>query len=263
MNFPTKIGTDSNGYIINNLSTTNVLPEYQKIINFIKSNLYKTFNNNVHSIYLYGSVGKGSAVPGKSDVDLTIIYKEKTNTKINERLKQIEKLTLSKYKFVTKVDFDIGNVDDVLLKENQYSWGFWIKHCCLFIDGEDLSSKFPNMKPSNKIAFGVNGDVEEKIDYCLKQVAMLNNKNKIQSLIVSAIKKVIRSCYTLTIEEDMSWADDIKKSVDIFVHYYPDQNGILKLYDWILKPDSNYEKNIELLKYFKEWLKIKYSCLLN
>ncbi|MGL4106785.1 hypothetical protein [Clostridium sp. LP20] len=50
-----------------------------------------------------------------------------------------------------KVDFDIGVICDVLNPENLFCWGFWIKHICDCLYGEDLSVKFPRMKPNKKM----------------------------------------------------------------------------------------------------------------
>ena len=59
MKFPTRIGIDIDGYIINLTSTDKITDTYQKALNKIIDILGICTGDKLHSIYLYGSVGRG------------------------------------------------------------------------------------------------------------------------------------------------------------------------------------------------------------
>lgn len=70
---PTRLGTDEDGYVINQTSIKHIQPEFETIL-FKSIELVKeAFDEHLHSIYLYGSIGRGTAVAGESDLDLTVL----------------------------------------------------------------------------------------------------------------------------------------------------------------------------------------------
>ena len=56
MNFPTKIGTDENGYILNFASKDKIMPQYLVILEELIDLLIENIKDKIHSIYIYGSV---------------------------------------------------------------------------------------------------------------------------------------------------------------------------------------------------------------
>ena len=50
-------------------------------------------------------------------------------------------------RIVSKVDFDIGSVDEALAPEHHDSWGFWLKHHCRCLWGEDRPPLFRCFSP--------------------------------------------------------------------------------------------------------------------
>jgi len=95
-----------------------------------------TFSQELHSIYVYGSVAKGIAKVGISDLDVCVIFN--TQTADQERLiVQIQQKLIEKYPILPKIDFDIGYIHDVLLEKNLNYWGAWIKFFCTQIYVDD------------------------------------------------------------------------------------------------------------------------------
>ena len=73
MQFPTRIGIDIDGYIINRTSKDKISYVYQKALDEIIDILRRCIGDKLHSIYLYGSVGRGEAILSSSDIDLSVI----------------------------------------------------------------------------------------------------------------------------------------------------------------------------------------------
>jgi Nucleotidyltransferase domain len=62
--------SDDRSYIRPEANLANVQPEYQGVPDAAAGLLADEFGSHLHSAYLYGSVVRGNAVPGRSDVDL-------------------------------------------------------------------------------------------------------------------------------------------------------------------------------------------------
>jgi uncharacterized protein len=64
---------DPEGYIRPEADLANVQPQYQGLPDAAADLLASEFGSRLHSAYLYGSVVRGNAVPGRSDVDLLAV----------------------------------------------------------------------------------------------------------------------------------------------------------------------------------------------
>ena len=61
--------TDSEGYLINPASMTKIQEEWKPIVNDVVKTYKEQFGDDLISVYLRGSVSKGEAVAGISDID--------------------------------------------------------------------------------------------------------------------------------------------------------------------------------------------------
>lgn len=52
-----------------------IQPEFSHIIECVVTNLTRYFPKLIHSLYVYGSVAEGRAEVGKSELDMTVIFK--------------------------------------------------------------------------------------------------------------------------------------------------------------------------------------------
>ena len=64
---------DSEGYIRPEADLANLQPECQGVPTAAADMLAGEFRSQLHSAYLYGSVARGNAVPGRSDIDLLAV----------------------------------------------------------------------------------------------------------------------------------------------------------------------------------------------
>ena len=62
-----------------------IQPEFSHIIECVVTNLTRCFPKLIHSLYVYGSVAEGSAEVGKSDLDMTVIFKYEPDQTIKEQ----------------------------------------------------------------------------------------------------------------------------------------------------------------------------------
>lgn len=134
-----------------------IQPEFSYIIECVVTNLTRCFPKLIHSLYVYGSVAEGRAEVGKSDLDMIVIFKYEPDQTIKEQFATVQSVLEKNNPVISKIDFDCGLLEQVLDPDNVLSWGYWIKHHCHCVYGEDLSHHFQAFKPSKAIAVAVNG----------------------------------------------------------------------------------------------------------
>ncbi|PME38175.1 nucleotidyltransferase [Vibrio sp. 10N.286.55.E10] len=218
-------GLDKDGFIENLYSPKNIAPEFQGVVNAFIDSLLSELPEQIYSIYLYGSVPRGTAIVGRSDLDVSMVLTTPIGPKERRVFKHLSDTIPEAYPQVSKLDIDPGFLRDVLQPTEKYHWHFWLKHCCCCIWGKDLSTEFPLYKPSIEIAQALNGDLPT----FLEQMS-LSFKTMADGDIAKVIsKKLVRAAYYFVAEKDGSWYTDLSQCASVAKRYYPKQSDDIEL----------------------------------
>ena len=218
-------GLDKDGFIENLYSPKNIAPEFQGVVNAFIDSLLSELPEQIYGIYLYGSVPRGTAIVGRSDLDVSIVLTTPIGPKERRVFKHLSDTIPEAYPQVSKLDIDPGFLRDVLQPTEKYHWHFWLKHCCCCIWGKDLSTELPLYKPSIEIAQALNGDLPT----FLEQMS-LSFKTMADGDIAKVIgKKLVRAAYYFVAEKDGSWYTDLSQCASVAKRYYPKQSDDIEL----------------------------------
>ena len=243
MKRPTRLGTDDAGYVINQTSIRHIQPEFETVLFKAIELVKEAFGEQLHSIYLYGSIGRGTAVAGQSDLDLTVLVHEDVDA--TELVEQTERL-LTEHPEVIKIDYDIGRLDVALDPANRFEWGFWLRHLCTCVDGEDVSTQFPHMKPDARVSEALNQDLVSTIETA-KSKLLHGQMSHLEKR--SIVKRVIRGWYLTINVKDESFATTVDECLEILRLYYPGDQRIEEGEKLLRQDDIT---NQQLLDYLNE-----------
>ncbi|MBU8411829.1 nucleotidyltransferase domain-containing protein, partial [Pseudomonas aeruginosa] len=81
------------------------------------------FERAVHSIYLYGSVARGEAITGRSDLDLTLVLRDPPSPELAAQLETARRALAGRPPGVSKIDLDIGPRNQARAPANRASGG--------------------------------------------------------------------------------------------------------------------------------------------
>lgn len=233
---------------------------FQSVITDVTEQLPQLLKERLHSIYVYGSVANGCATEGISDLDICLILNHEINESEIHLLDNARAILEKQHSIVSKIDFDIGVLSEVLAPNNLYSWGYWLKHHCRCIFGDDLTQYFLPFSPSRKIALAINGDFVQVIDSYIKQIderQLAIEKHHLQRVIA---RKLIRSTNILRSEKDEYWPETLEDFVKIVEANYPEQQkSINYLLSESINPLDDINVFIQKAKLFTHWLEVE--CL--
>lgn len=223
MNSVNMKGMDRAGYVQSNIAIENVSEEFQFVLNESISSLVRELGGKLHSIYLYGSVGRGNAVFGESDLDLSIIV----NTTLSEAeeaiLNQLELDICCRYEAISKLEFDVGSYAQAMIA-NDYEWQFWLKHMCVCVWGDDLRESISPYKPSLKVGLEMNKDISHRLLNALNRL----NENNYLAEGKSIAKKILRTHYALYSEIDNSFYDSLPEIAACLQRYEPEMKNSIE-----------------------------------
>ncbi|WP_026476145.1 hypothetical protein [Alkaliphilus transvaalensis] len=212
--------------------------EYEEFVEQFLLRVLKKLGDNVHSIYICGSIPKGKAELYKSDADFTIVCKSLERNIDKDEIVKIKSELLNEYPFVTKIDTTIITLSDV--KSKPLDWGFWIKIICYCIYGVDLGEEVPELITDSELILSLLSDFEESINKLKYTLDNTKDKGDVGKTIRGYSKRLIRSLYTLILEDVGEWQDDILEMKNA-LSIYMKENSLLvdNLYLYYINQQSD------------------------
>lgn len=190
--------------------------EYKDLVDKYIENILTEFKGKIHSIYMCGSIPKGTAKPFKSDADFTIVCVNPKDIDY-ERLTNIKDRLLKEYPIVTKIDTIICSIDDVLSKPNE--WGFWVKIICVCMYGDDIGEKVPPIIISPEFILDLNTETTEEVGRVRRSLSTASDHTMKTRYIKGYSKRLIRALYSLVLVDTGVWQDDIIEMKNAILNY--------------------------------------------
>ena len=230
-------------------------PEFINLIDDARDSLVQKLGALLDSLYLYGSVPRAMAQPGKSDLDLTLVLSRPLSAPEAESLERVRSNLEAGHPEVTKVDLDLGVLEDVLNPANLYSWGYWLKHECRCIYGSDLARRFQAFQPSPAVAKAVNEDYAQVLRDYVMRISQAHDENATKRLKKEAAKKLVRATNVLRLEADRLWPESLEEYANFFSGRFPEMAEQMEFFLEHAKTPSatNDAFNLRLV-FFVDWM---------
>ncbi|GEN86060.1 MULTISPECIES: nucleotidyltransferase domain-containing protein [Oceanobacillus] len=246
-------GLDPDGYIISDVSMDKIdlryLPCIEETVDWLK-NLYQ---QQLHSVYLYGSVPRGDAVLIKSDLDIIAMFRTKlTASQLDELKKLAGKLTKKYQSLVREVGIAIADYDYTFDTSNYYENAF-LKEICVCVYGEDVRECFGPYKLTPEIPISFNGDICEVRNRVLKRMKAASDED-FKILLQGFCRKLIRTYYSMTMVRSQIWTTRLYEQSKVVVQYFPEKEDVIHtLLNWIEEPSADRNPAYKLLHKEGEW----------
>jgi len=215
---PVENGLDEKGKIQHPPSLNLTQPEYCEVVQDAIDSALARFPDRIHSMYLYGSVGRGAAVPYHSDLDVSAILYDKPSAEDENAFVEVANEVCARHQVITKLDYDVGSLAEIQEPGQEYCWHYWLKQCSVNLWGEDLTTQMAELEPSKELALGINSDVKARVAGALRGLTPENSTTKGQAI----AKKLLRAAFSLVSAEDGSWHTDVSACGKIFTKHKPE-----------------------------------------
>jgi predicted nucleotidyltransferase len=237
-------------------------PEFEAVVVDAIESVSVALGSLLNSLFLYGSVVRGCAMPQKSDLDLTVILMRQASDQERILLEELRLDLEARHSEVVKVDFDIGVLADVLNPANSYSWGYWLKHECRCIYGDDLSRHFEAFMPSRKIAEAVNDGYGETLNDYASRISSAVDPITARRLQKEAARKLVRSTNVLRPTIYPFWPRTLDDYFFDFSKWYPSLAQELEFFlIQATEPDTSPTQFNARLSHFLSWMQMEHERL--
>ncbi|MEF1311717.1 nucleotidyltransferase domain-containing protein [Vibrio mytili] len=235
-------------------------PEFRALIKEVLMCLQGGLGHNLHSVYIYGSVARKTAVAGKSNLDLVVVTNADFDSNRATLLNTIKWRVKQSHPQVTGVSIRTTLVSEVANLDSIFTWGFMLKHCCVCVYGDDLADCFGDYVPSWEIAKHWNMDVEDWVSVYRGKIAHAKSLQEQVSAQIVIAKKLLRAAYSLVMYRDKRWFDDPVECGEVFLQYYPEKTLDIERLNILLSGRAIPKRSvIGLIDSFGHWLVKQYQ----
>jgi hypothetical protein len=215
---------DAEGCLIPDVSAENIQPRWQPLVRAVID--YAAANNDMLSLYLRGSVPRGSAVDGASDLDLIAIIREEAS---KPDVREIRYKLLQAFPFCQNIEWIAHRPSDLARITPPQTIPYLVallKTQALHLWGENFVGHFPPVKPGVNTMFHTF-QFEKKWQRYPSWLGAARTQADIDTLCVWMGKRILRTAFELAAREKPIFTRDIYPCYEVAAAAYPEMKGQL------------------------------------
>lgn len=248
----TVLHVDQDGFLIGESSSENIQPPWLNVVEDINKAYIEHLGTNLHSLYVRGSVSRGTPIEGVSDVDCIVLVRGNvTDLDLSWKRAFVDDLK-KKYPFSTHFDIDEEAFDRVLDGQSPVTaFNIKVNSTCLY--GEDLAEELEPIKPGPDCITVANWFNQERLD---NKITLLRSTEPIdvKSESMWLAKHILRLGFELVMEKDQSYTRDLYPSYEIFSKYYPEKEREMhNVLEMAINPTDDASETLKMLQGIGLW----------
>jgi predicted nucleotidyltransferase len=217
-------GLDEDGYVRREGDRIRIAPEFRSVVDALRKRVRAAYPGMV-SLYLYGSVPRGTAGVGSSDLDVMVILPEEPTDSDRAAADAIEATLDQAHPEIDGVGILLYSRDRILSEAERYDLGFFVACLCTPLDGEDLADWLPRYRPTTRLARDTNGDIAAALDRIRARLAAGEDPAR---LCRGLARKLVRTAFTLVMPRWGGWTSDMALTHAVVASYYPEWSAPLR-----------------------------------
>ena len=245
---------DPEGYIRPEADLANVQPEYQGVPDAAAGLLADAFGPRLHSAYLYGSVVRGNAVPGRSDADLIAVLLAAPAGEDRARADRVERALVERFPVLVGAGIGLTHLQEIRSPAQRYSGQVFLRELAVCIWGEDLRPGLPRTKPSAAVAAGFHGDTHAVLARARETLATSTDPEVIRVACRMASKKMVQVAFAVVMAREGIWATVLEEQAAAVGEAFPQwAEAAWRAAEQGRRPVADTEIVRELLDSFGRW----------
>ncbi|MEW2410641.1 nucleotidyltransferase domain-containing protein [Streptomyces griseoviridis] len=234
-------GLDAQGYIAREGSLARVPDAFRPAVASARDRVLDAFGTRLHSAYLYGSVPRGTARVGRSDLDLLVALREEPTDADRETARAVDAAVDREFPQVDGVDTLVHSRARLLSDDETYDLGWFVACLCTPLLGDDLAEYLPRYRPDSRLARGTNSDLATLLPGWRSRVEALettaatretgepeDTDRARRALVRSLSRRLVRTGFTLVMPRWNGWTSDLSEMAEVFGTYYEDRAGEMR-----------------------------------
>ncbi|MGW7060695.1 nucleotidyltransferase domain-containing protein [Streptomyces sp. NPDC054904] len=221
-------GLDADGYFEREGSLGRVQPEFTALVAATRRRIAEAYGRRLHSAYLYGSVPRGTARPGRSDLDLLIALHREPTDDDRDTAEVLGRGLDEEFGEIDGVGILLFGKDRLLSDRERYDLGWFLACLCTPLLGADLAEHLPRYRPDALLARELNGDLATLLPQWRSRAEDASTPAEYRRMNRFFSRHLVRTAFTLVMPRWGGWSSDLRESAEVFGHYYPERAAQLR-----------------------------------
>ncbi|MEU8713650.1 nucleotidyltransferase domain-containing protein [Streptomyces sp. NPDC048663] len=222
-------GLDPLGFIEREGSHARVPLVFRPVVAAVRDRLLEVFDARLDSAYLYGSVPRGTARVGRSDLDLVVVLRAEPAGGDRDAARALGEAVDKEFPQIDGVGILLYSRARVLDERERYDVGWFVACQCTPLLGEDLAEFLPRYRPDSLLARETNGDLAGLLPRWRRRIATAGDAEEaLRPLVRFMSRHLVRTGFTLVMPRWNGWTSDLGEMAEAFAGYYPERGGQLR-----------------------------------
>jgi uncharacterized protein len=223
-------GLDEDGYFKREGDLALVSPAFAPVVAAAKAAISAAFSaEHLHSAYLYGSIPRGTAVPGVSDLDALLALRHEPTSADRYIAGALESMLDSRFTQINGAGIGLASTATLLSDLERYDLGWFVACLCTPLIGEDLAAQLPRYRPTSLLARETNGDIGDLLPRWRAQLSHAESDADLKAMSRRVGRRLARTGFTLVMPRWGGWTSDLDESAAVFGRYYPERREQMEL----------------------------------
>lgn len=259
---------NSLGELLNDCAITNLKSPWLELVETWKKGCLTIFDSGVVSIYLRGSIPRGLAIEGFSDLDGIVIVRENfvNDDTLENCLAQFHQQLRSQFSFCPNIETQIISEKEIF--DYSSGWGILLKIQGLCIWGVDYESQLPPVSLGLDLvsySFSLAQDINSVCQW-MRQNSFAQNRdvNTIKNKCSWLCRRIVRSGFELVMKKENVYTRDLYLNYVVFARYFPErQQDMNRALFLAINPSGNRAGLLVFWGEFGTWLTEKIEMEFN
>ncbi len=222
-------GLDDDGFIAREGDLARVPEAFAPVVAAARAGIADAFGPaRLHSAYLYGSIPRGTAVPGRSDLDVLLALHDAPGEPDRAAARRLEAAVDARFDQLNGAGILLFSTATLLSDIERYDLGWFVACLCTPLSGPDLATHLPRYRPTSLLARETNGDLGDALPRWRDRLRAERTGAGLRALGRQVGRRVVRTGFTLVMPRWGGWTSDLGESADLFSHYYPARAGQMR-----------------------------------
>jgi hypothetical protein len=241
-------------------SLSAVTAPYAPVVAGVREAVEAAFGpERLHSAYLFGSIPRGTAVPGRSDLDLLLALHGEPTGADRATADDLLATLLERFPLLNGGGVLLFGTERLLSELERYDLGWFVACLCTPLLGPDLAERLPRYRLDGTLARETNGDLADYLSRWRERAASGAELTKLSR---GAARHVVRTGFTLVMPRRQGWTSDLTESAAAFAQYYPEHGEKMLRAAGIARAGSDDPADLALLlDELGPWLVAEYAAV--